>query len=196
MDRAKQVFSGYFFDAIQVVVIAIALFFIIYLFIASPQVVVGDSMNPNYVNGEFLLTDKLSYRFTTPQRGDVIVLQYDPTHEFIKRILGVPGDTIKISDGHLYLNDKLVNESAYLNSNVQTGPGTFFETGDVKTVPKGDYFVLGDNREISEDSRYFGWIPDSSIVGRVLIIYYPLNKIEMIPKVKYIQNGSIINTKE
>ena len=185
---------------IEVVISSLAVFIIIYIFIASPHIVVGDSMEPNFLDGEFILADNLSYRFSNPQRGDVVILQYDATQEFIKRIIGLPGDTVRIDAGQVYINGKVVDESAYIQPsknptlNLATNPGTFLTEDVTKTVPQGEYLVLGDNRGVSKDSRYIGWIAKNALRGKAIIVYFPLNKAELVPKVVYTNTQNTIST--
>lgn len=185
----------FFLDSIEIIVTSVVLFVLIYIFVVSSHTVVGTSMLPNFKDGQFILTDNLTYRFHNPSRGDVIVFQYDPTEELIKRVIGLPGDRISIKNGHVYINDIQLVESAYLSKSVITDGGPLFSDGNDQTVPKDEYFVLGDNRSVSEDSRYFGFITKSEIKGRVFIIYYPFNEIEHVPSIKYILENSTLQSK-
>ena len=139
------------------------------LYVFQPFLVKGDSMVPNFHNGDYLIVDELSYRFRSPERGEVIVLKfpYDPSQRFIKRIVGLPGETIEIKDGkvvvyHLDSQEVFVlDESTYVGS-LQT-------PGSVKVqLKEREYFVLGDNREFSSDSRSWGPLQTKYIVGRML----------------------------
>ncbi len=135
-------------------------------------------MEPNFQDGEYLLTDKVSYRLHKPEHGDVVVFKAPPayTDEFIKRIVGIPGDQVMVKEGHVYLNGKELPEP-YLPDNLHTFPGRFSAEGAALTVPPEQYFVLGDNREHSLDSRNIGFIPVDKITGKAWLIYWPLNKI-------------------
>lgn len=128
-------------------------------------------MLPSFHDGERLLVDKLSYRFREPRHGEVIVFKYpaDRQKRFIKRIVGVPGDEILIRDFTVYVNGKPLEEASYI-----LGP-TLRPFGPV-VVPEGTYFVLGDNRNRSEDSRnpQVGFVPRDHIVGRALLVYWPI----------------------
>ena len=134
-------------------------------------------MEPNFHDGEYLLTDKVSYRLHEPERGDVIVFKAPPDYvdEFIKRIIGIPGDSVYVKDGKVFVNSKEVIE-AYIPPDFHTYAGRFTAEGAVLTVPAGQYFVLGDNREHSLDSRNIGFIGKDKITGRAWLIYWPLNK--------------------
>ena len=170
------------FDSIQVIVIALAIFIIFYLFVVSPHTIQGGSMQPNFCNSDFLLADKLSPRFKPYTYGDVIVFKHDESNDYIKRILGMGGDRMRIENGKVYRNGQLVQEP-YLQPSVTTEPevGGAVLLGQDYIVPQGQYFVLGDNRPNSKDSRNFGAInPDiNTIKGRVLIVLSPLNRFRI-----------------
>lgn len=159
----------------------------IYLLILQPHKIKGASMMPNFPDGEFLLTDKVSYRSGEPKRGDVIVFKapIDESEEFIKRIIGLPGDKVMIRNSRIYINGKLLDEQAYLDSSVYSSGADFLKEGQEVTVLAGEYFVLGDNRQHSSDSRYWGFITKKEITGRAWLIYWPINKIGLVPKVRY-----------
>ncbi|NLN29461.1 MAG: signal peptidase I [Firmicutes bacterium] len=149
---------------------AAALAIVILLFVARAFTVDGPSMQPTLQSGERLLIDKVSYYFREPTYGDIIVFRYpaDPSQYYIKRVVGLPGDVIAIAQGMLFVNGQPIVED-YIN-----GP-TFGKFGPY-TVPEGHYFVLGDNRNNSEDSRSprVGPIPRELIVGRAAVRYWPL----------------------
>lgn len=166
--------GSFFFEILQTIVFAISIFLFIYLLVLQPHKIKGSSMEPNFHDGEYLLTDKLSYRFGLPKKGDVVVFKAPPTYddEFIKRVIGVPGDTVSVKENHVYVNGQIVNES-YIPSNFTTYAGRFSSEGAVLTVPEDQYFVLGDNREHSLDSRNIGFIPKDKITGKAWVIYWP-----------------------
>ena len=174
------------FDFLQSIALGGAFFVVIYLFIMQPHQVKGNSMYPTYHDKEYILTDKISYKFRLPQRGDVIILKSpkNPDIDFIKRIVGLPADTIKIADGNIYLNSKLLNES-YLKVDTPIFPNGFMQEGVVVTVPDNMVFVMGDNRPGSSDSREFGFIPYENIIGRVFFRYFPLDRSGFIQKPIY-----------
>jgi signal peptidase I len=134
-------------------------------------------MEPNFHDGEYLLTDKVTYRFNQPQRGDVVVFKAPPdfSDEFIKRIIGIPGDQVAVQGGKVLVNGAQISET-YLPENFQTYPGRFAAEGQTLVVPKDQYFVLGDNREHSLDSRNIGFIPKDKITGRAWLVYWPVSK--------------------
>lgn len=178
--------GAFFFDILQVVVFAIALFLFMYLLVFQPHKIKGDSMQPNYPDGEYLLTDKVTYRFNEPKRGDVVVFEAPAANgdEYIKRIIGLPGETVSVRDNRVYINGKLLNEE-YLSDTVYTQGGVFLGNGAVVTVPNNEFFVLGDNRPYSSDSRSWGFVPRNKISGRAWLIYWPPQKAGTVTKVNY-----------
>jgi signal peptidase I len=144
----------------------------------QPHKIDGASMEPNFHNGEYLLTDKVSYRFNDPQRGDVIVFKAPPDYqdEYIKRIIGLPGDKVRLEGGSVYINGQLLNEP-YLPKDIVTQPGNFITQGREYQVPANSYLVLGDNREHSYDSRNIGFIEYKYITGKAWFIYWPPENI-------------------
>ncbi len=143
-------------------------------------------MEPNYPDGEFLLTDKITYRFNEPERGDVIVFKAPPTFEdeFIKRIIGLPRDNISIRNGKISINDDLLNES-YLDKQLITSGGSFLGEGKEISVPDGQYLVLGDNRPYSSDSRSWGLVSKDKITGRAWFIYWPPPNVGLVEEIVY-----------
>lgn len=188
--------SGFFLDISEVIVFAVGIFFFVYLLIMRPHKIEGESMMPNFLNAEYLLTEKVTYYLHSPQRGDVVVLKPPASvsdgSEFIKRIIGLPGETLKVSGGHVYINGKELVEP-YIANNVQTYGGVFLPDNTNYTIPKGQYFLMGDNREYSSDSRYWGPVPLNltpnteieGINGRAWIIYWPLSQVGVTESPKY-----------
>lgn len=178
--------GAFFFDIIQVVVFAIALFLFMYLLVFQPHKIKGDSMQPNYPDSEYLLTDKVTYRFNEPKRGDVIVFEAPggTGDEYIKRIIGLPGETVSLREGKVFINGQRLEEK-YLTDSVYTQGGMFLENGSAITVVAGEYFVLGDNRLYSSDSRSWGLVSKNKIRGRAWLIYWPPQRAGVVPKVSY-----------
>lgn len=178
--------GAFFLDILEVVVFAVGIFFFVYLLIMRPHKVSGLSMFPNFQNAEYLLTEKVTYYLRSPERGDVVVFTppVSNTDEFIKRIIGLPGEQVMVKGGHVYINDKLLIEP-YLASSVQTNGGTFLSEEQEFTVPAGMYFVMGDNRPNSSDSRYWGPITKASMSGRAWVTYWPLNYSGVVQKPTY-----------
>lgn len=175
-----------FLDILQTVVLALAIFMLTYLFLVQPHEVKGNSMHPTFKNGERLLTNKVSYRFQNPKRGDVIVFEAPPDQhkDFIKRIIALPGETILIKGGVAYIGGKPLEEK-YLVSSIQTQGGAFLSEGEEVTLGADEYIVMGDNRDHSSDSRNWGAIKRESIVGKAWLIYWPLPEIRLIPETSY-----------
>ncbi len=173
--------GNFFLDILEVFVTSFAIFLFIYLLVLQPHKIKGNSMEPNYHDGEYLLTDKLTYRFKEPQRGDVVVFEppNSPDEEYIKRIIALPGETISINNGKFYINGQMLNES-YIPENIYTKGKDFLPNNTVKTVPQGSYFVSGDNRESSSDSRYWGFIRKDKITGKAWFIYWPPKSVGVI----------------
>jgi signal peptidase I len=161
-------------DFIETIVVSLAIFVIVYLFLFQPHQVDGRSMDPNFANGEYILTDKVSYRLHPPTRGDVVVFHspQDDNVDFIKRIIAVPGDMIMVKGGFVYLNGELLDEQ-YINDPGAVSQGKFLREGIEVEVPEGQYIVMGDNRLHSSDSREWGYVNPTSIVGRAFFRYWP-----------------------
>lgn len=164
-----------FKDVAESILIAVVLAFLIRIFVFQPFYIPSSSMEPTLMPGDRIIVNKFIYRFREPARGEVMVFKYplDPKRDFIKRVIGLPGDSVEIKDSTLYINGKKVDES-YLPENL-----AFNDYGPVK-VDKGAYFVLGDNRNNSEDSRFWGFAPRKNVVGKAILIYWPLNRIGLI----------------
>jgi signal peptidase I len=149
----------------------------------SNYVVEGHSMNPTLEEGNFLMVNKMVYAFSVPARFDVVVFHQDNTEEdYVKRVIGLPGDKIEYKRDMLYVNDALVLEPFISSDNLRilggnfTGDFTLEELTGVEKVPKGHVFVIGDNRLGSRDSRHFGFIKMEDIVGKVHIRYWPADE--------------------
>jgi len=178
--RFFQTGFGKFIENLLYIIGAILLAGIIQAFIIRPFIVSGTSMDPVIQNGQYLLVDEVSYHFHAPQRGDVIVFKAppEPTKYYIKMIIGLPGDTVKITDGKVSIFDAAHPEGFALNEPFITHPDT--DSGTY-VVPQGEYFVMGDNRAGSYDSRSWGMLPDANIRGRAILRLLPLNTISILP---------------
>lgn len=185
LEFAKKI-GNFFLDTIETVVIALAIFVVIYLFLVQPHQVKGNSMYPNFFDGEYILTDKISYRLSLPQRGDVVVFKAPKNHEvdYIKRIIGLPGETVSINNGKVYVNNQLLKEP-YLPTDITTSPGSFLYENNKLTVPQREYVVLGDNRSHSSDSREWGTVKKDELIGKAWLRYWPIPKISFVPKITY-----------
>ncbi|HHX26248.1 MAG TPA: signal peptidase I [Firmicutes bacterium] len=163
-------------EYVQAFAVAIVLAAFIITFIAQSFVVEGSSMEPSLHNRERLLVNKLVYRFRKPQYGDVVVFRYpaNPKRRFIKRVIGIPGDEVEVRDGFVIVNGMALDEDYTMDL-------TYGYFGP-KTVPDGHYFVLGDNRNNSDDSRYpdVGFVPMANIVGKASFIWWPPRRISLV----------------
>jgi signal peptidase I len=173
----------FFWEIAKIVLIAMAIVVPIRYFLFQPFFVKGQSMEPNYENGDYLIIDELSYRLRNPERGEVIVFRYpgDTTQRYIKRIIGLPGETVEIKNGQvtIYKTDsttETLNELSYLDSNIKT-----LAFGSERTaLGTGEYFVLGDNRLVSSDSRRWGIVPKDNIIGKVYLRAWPFDEVAKI----------------
>lgn len=184
--------SSFFLDLIETFVIGLSIFLVVYLFLMQPHQVSGQSMEPNFQTGDYVLTDKVSYRIGVPKRGDVIVF-HAPTRancptgtgcDYIKRVIGLPGESVEVKDNEgIYINGKKLSEP-YLPKDFITLAGQYTR-GQVITLSENEYFVCGDNRMHSSDSRAWGPITRSEIVGKAFFRYWPLTKAHIVPGVSY-----------
>lgn len=161
-------------------IVALSIVLLINNFIALHARVPSGSMLPTIEIGDHLIVNRLPYYFTDPTRGEIIVFNFkeDDTGEtvkYIKRVIGLPGETVDIIDGHVYINNELLDESAYLPSETITLESSLVEFP--LTIPEGEYLVMGDNRENSHDGRFFGTISRKDIIGTGNIRIFPFNKI-------------------
>jgi len=169
--------SAFVWDLVKILIIALVIIVPFRMFIAEPFVVSGNSMVPNFHHKDYLIVDRLSYRAHLPVRGDVVVIKYpkDPSQFFIKRIIGLPGEKIGFRQGHVTITNSqnpeaIILDESYLPSQVETFGGAV-----PTTLGSGEYFVLGDNRMASSDSRVWGILPNSDIVGRVWLRVFPVS---------------------
>lgn len=192
MPRLFTKIGEFFLDIIETLVIALSIFLVVYLFFMQPHQVNGQSMEPTFMSGEYVLTDKVSYRLGEPERGDVIVFHAPPEAncpegtgcDFIKRILAVPGETVTIQDSTIFVNGQPITEP-YIPAEYQTLPGPYMNRISTVTLGPGEFFAVGDNRPHSSDSRSWGPVTKSDIVGRAFFRYWPLSVIGLIEDTTY-----------
>lgn len=177
----KKVLS-FFSDTVQTFLMALAVFLVIYFGVARPFQVSGDSMYPTYKDHEYIFTNIIGLKLGHLNKGDVIVFKapLDNTKDFIKRVIALPGDTVELKDGIVYLNGERLNESNYLASSVRTYGGSFLSENEPKTIPGGYVFVMGDNRPYSSDSREWGLLKKSEIIGKAFFVYWPISEAHAI----------------
>jgi signal peptidase I len=177
----RKIYS-FFVDILQTLLLAAAVFLVIYVFLFRPFQVNGNSMHPNFFDKEYVLTSIIGLRLEDPKLGDVIVFKApsDPDKDYIKRVIGTPGDKLLIKEGHVYLNGKMLDESSYLDPSIKTNPQSFMKEDEEITVSEDKYFVLGDNRSYSSDSREWGFVSKSDIIGESFFVYWPLKSFGLI----------------
>ncbi len=165
--------------------IGLIIFVFIRTFFISNYVVEGKSMEPTLENGNKLIVNKISYQIGELNRFDVIVFHHNKEEDFVKRIIGLPGDKIEYQNDELYINGEKIAEP-YLEKQRDeafgsrlTGDFTLLELRGVETVPEGELFVLGDNRLESWDSRHFGFISMDQVVGKVNLRYWPIDEMDI-----------------
>ena len=178
--------AQYILELLHIVVISLAIIIPIRYFLIQPFYVKGASMEPNFYDHEYLIIDEISYRFRAPQRGDIVVFKYpnDPSQYFIKRVIGLPGETVEMKDGRVRVYGKEGSVGYYLNEGQYlSGADTY---SDRKfNINENEYLVLGDNRTSSMDSRIFGPISDKAIVGRVWLRGWPVTKFRIFRTPEY-----------
>ncbi|MFA6016538.1 MAG: signal peptidase I [Patescibacteria group bacterium] len=168
-------------DILETVVFIGSLFIVVYLFILTPNQVKGASMEPNFHTGDYILTSRVTYKFRSLERGDVVVLKSptNPDIEYIKRVVGLPGDVININNGQVRVNNTILDEP-YIAAVTNLWDGGCIKNDVSYTVRPNYFFVMGDNRPRSSDSREFCDVPVDSIIGDVFYRYFPSNVIGVI----------------
>lgn len=166
------------YEIIKTLVFVLITAFLIRTFIFQPFVVDGRSMEPAMHDNQYLVVDKLSYHLTNPKRGEVIVFAAPdaPGFDYIKRVIGLPGETVKITGDAVYINGKKIDE-VYLPADFKTYIANSENLTLEKKLSADEYFVMGDNREHSHDSREIGSIAKQKIIGRAWMILYPFNTL-------------------
>lgn len=178
-------FLVFVWEITKVVIIALLIVVPIRTFLFQPFFVRGESMTPVFEDGDYLIIDEISYRFQDPQRGEVIVFRppQNPSQRYIKRIIGLPGETVEIKDGKVLISNQeeqyILDESGYLLLSILT-PGD-----ESISLADNQYFVLGDNRSASLDSRNWGPLPRENIIGRVLLRAWPFTAFAKIEAPEY-----------
>ncbi len=171
--------GSFFWELLKAFILAMVIIVPIRYFVVQPFFVRGASMEPSFYDGEYLVIDQLSYQFRDPKRGEVVVFHYpqDESEFFIKRVIGLPGEEVRIEGGRIIIRNTSypagieLNESEYISSDVRTGGQVHVQLGS------DEYFVLGDNRPASSDSRSWGPVTRDEIIGRTWIRAWPLDRI-------------------
>ncbi|MBM2820491.1 MAG: signal peptidase signal peptidase [Candidatus Berkelbacteria bacterium] len=173
--------TGCLFELTKWIIVILVVGTLIHFYVGTLFIVDGESMEPNYRNGQYILVNRWQYHFGIPGRGDSVVLKFpgDPEHKkYIKRIIGLPGEQIQITDGRVYINGKILTES-YIPANVRTIPNGSWK------MREDDYFLLGDNRYNSSDSRIWGICPKRDLIGKAVFTLYPSNMFGGIKQASY-----------
>lgn len=186
--------ENFFAEIIRFTLIALVIVIPVRVFVAQPFIVQGSSMDNTFATGQYLIVDQLTYRFESVARGDVVVFRYpkDPSKFFIKRVIGLPGDTVKIERGAVSVTNAdhpegVVLDEPYVHEAMHPDPLITEKLGP------HEYFVMGDNRNASSDSRMWGVLRDDLIVGRAFIRLLPIPEISFLPG-KYTQAALSTNT--
>ena len=177
----------FIWEIVKIAIIAFVIVAPIRYFLFQPFIVSGASMAPNFATGDYLIVDEISYRLSNPQRGDVVVFSTNfipgyANQRFIKRVIGLPGETVNITNGEV----KIIKDGKTTILNEKYLPSDLKTYGDVNTTLKSDeYFVLGDNREYSYDSRMWGVVPRKDIIGKASLRILPITTLSEISRPTY-----------
>jgi len=183
-------------EIVETIVIALVLAFLIRTFVVQTFWIPSGSMEPTLLVGDRIMAYKLFYGIDDVKRGDIIIFKFplDPHKDFVKRVIGLPGDTVEIRDKKVYINGKRLIEPYAVHLDRWNMGFPRDEYGPVK-VPSGSLFVLGDNRDSSEDSRYWGYVPQKNIIGEVFLIYWPPWRVKIIrpPLMEFAKKSEILS---
>jgi signal peptidase I len=167
-----------FKETLQIVGIALLLTFVIRTFIAEPRYIPSESMYPTLTTGDRLVIEKISYRDRTPQQGDIVVFEppvelgYTKEQAFIKRVIAIEGQTVTVENGIVYVNDRPLQEEYIAEPPAYTLPTV--------SIPQGSVFVMGDNRNNSNDSHIWGFLPRKNIIGRAIFRFFPFDRLGVV----------------
>ena len=170
------------FEVVRAILIVVISAVLIRMFVFQPFVVDGASMDPTLANNEYILTEKVSYRFNEPKRGDIIVFKYpnNVTINYIKRVIGLPGEEVKIFEGNFYINDKKLTETYVINNELTYVNKVSQDQPYIINLASDEYFVMGDNRSHSSDSREWGALKKPYIIGHMMVVLYPTDKFHTV----------------
>lgn len=176
-------FFSFLLELVKIVVISLVIIIPVRQFLIQPFYVKGASMEPNFHDHEYLIINEITYQFNQPDRGDIIVFRYpkNPQEFFIKRVIGLPGEKVQIKDGNVYIHNKANPDGVLLDeSYLPQGLKTYgYSEEETTELGEKEFFVLGDNRGSSKDSRSFGPVNESFVVGKVMLRGYPFNKVKL-----------------
>ncbi|HMQ01804.1 MAG TPA: signal peptidase I [Candidatus Doudnabacteria bacterium] len=177
-DEQNPTTGSFLWELVRIIVIAFILMVGFRVFVAEPFVVSGSSMVPNFHNKEYLVVDKISYRFGEPVRGDVIIFKYpkDTSQYFIKRIIGLPGERILVDNGKVKIFNEQFPDGMVITEPYLTNNDSTFGKSDIVSLGSSEYYVLGDNRLASSDSRVWGIMPAHNIVGKAWFRAFPISE--------------------
>lgn len=186
-EATKESFKQFAFETLKIIIISLVIILPVRYYLVQPFYVKGQSMEPNFHDNEYLIINEISYRLNLPERGDIIVFKYpkNPSEFYIKRIIGLPGETVKIKDNQVVIYNvefpggKILDESGYLVSGTETAGSISVILGET------EYYVLGDNRASSKDSRYFGPVDKKYIIGRTWLRGWPFDRIKVFSQENY-----------
>ncbi|MEK7453262.1 MAG: signal peptidase I [Patescibacteria group bacterium] len=175
----KKIFS-FLWETAKLVLISLVIILPLRYYVVQPFFVLGASMEPSFENGDYLIIDEISYRLNEPSRGDVVVFKYpyDTKQYYIKRIIGLPGEIVGFKDGKIMIKNKENKDGFFLEESYLLNTKESFGGGDV-TLGHNEYFVLGDNRGASSDSRRWGPLKDEFLVGKVVVRVFPFNSFNI-----------------
>lgn len=181
--EGNQSTSGYIWEVIKFFILAVIVVAPIRFFVAQPFIVQGASMDPTFATGQYLIVDEISYRFNKPERGDVVVLRYprNPSRFFIKRLVGLPGETLNIKNGVVSILTQENDEPFILDEPYITFSKTDGRDDEIVKLEEEEYFVMGDNRASSSDSREWGILPEDLIIGKAFLRLFPIGTASLFP---------------
>lgn len=179
VNKGRPAWVGFLWEVLQTLIMAVILYFLIDTVVGRVRVE-NISMQPTLHEGQFILVNKLAYRLGDFHRGDIIIFHYPlmPKEDYIKRVIGLSGDTVVVRGGQVVVNGEALGESYIAQQPMYTGEWT---------VPKGQIFVLGDNRNQSSDSHSWGFVPDANVVGKAMVVYWPLKELKILNQVPTVQ---------
>ncbi|MDD3190108.1 MAG: signal peptidase I [Candidatus Pacebacteria bacterium] len=186
MNKLKN-FLDLSFETIRVVIVSLVIIFVVRSFVLQPFFVDGASMQPNFHDGDYLIVNEIGYRLENPERGDVIIFRYpgDPSKFFIKRVIGLPGETVEIRAGVIKIYSDENRDGFVLDESVYLQEGTVTSGNVFETLSEGEYYVLGDNRSASSDSRIWGKLENRFIIGKAWVRAWPFDNFAVFDGEEY-----------